>query len=73
MLFATHPVHTEAITWVAGMPELSFTFFSLLSFYSYIPSGKAIPDGVIFFQYYHFSLPLSARDGPHSTNHPYSL
>jgi hypothetical protein len=40
ILFATHPIHTEVVTWVAAIPELSFTFFSLLSFYLYIRSGK---------------------------------
>jgi len=38
MLFATHPIHTEAVTWIAGIPDLSFTFFSLLSFYFYTRS-----------------------------------
>ncbi len=38
MLFATHPIHTEAVTWVAGIPDLSFSFFCLLSFYFYIES-----------------------------------
>ncbi|HTF99155.1 MAG TPA: tetratricopeptide repeat protein [Nitrospirota bacterium] len=36
LLFAVHPVHTEAVAWVAGLPELAFTFFSLLSFYLYL-------------------------------------
>ncbi|MEK9134645.1 MAG: hypothetical protein AAB333_07260, partial [Pseudomonadota bacterium] len=36
LLFAAHPIHTEAVTWVAGIPELSFTLFYLLSFYFYI-------------------------------------
>jgi len=40
ILFATHPIHTEAVTWVAGVPELSFTFFYLLSFYFYIRSEE---------------------------------
>ncbi len=35
-LFAAHPIHTEAVTWVGGIPELSFTLFYLLSFYLYI-------------------------------------
>jgi len=33
LLFATHPVHTEAVTWIAGLPDVSFTFFCLLSLY----------------------------------------
>ncbi len=36
LLFATHPIHVEAVTWVAGLPDLSFTFFSLLSFYYFL-------------------------------------
>jgi protein O-mannosyl-transferase len=36
ILFATHPIHTEAVTWIAGLPDVSFTFFYLLSLYFYI-------------------------------------
>ncbi len=38
ILFATHPIHTEAVTWVAGLPDLSFSFFYLLTFYFYMRS-----------------------------------
>ncbi|MEE9614218.1 MAG: hypothetical protein V3W31_04595, partial [Thermodesulfobacteriota bacterium] len=40
LLFATHPVHTEAVAWVSGVPELSFTLFYLLSFYFYIREDR---------------------------------
>jgi tetratricopeptide (TPR) repeat protein len=36
LLFATHPIHTEAVIWVASLPEVAFTFFCLLSFYFYM-------------------------------------
>jgi len=39
LLFASHPVHTEAVAWVSGVPELSFSFFYLLSFYFFIRCG----------------------------------
>ena len=39
LLFATHPVHTEAVAWIASIPELSFTLFYLLSFYLYVAPG----------------------------------
>jgi len=36
LLFATHPIHTEAVTWIAGFPEVSFSLLFLLSLYLYI-------------------------------------
>jgi tetratricopeptide (TPR) repeat protein len=55
LLFAVHPIHTEAVAWVAGLPDLSFTFFFLLSFALYIRSttGKAVHKG-----YYSLSIVL---------------
>ncbi|HAM53054.1 MAG TPA: hypothetical protein DCP92_21010, partial [Nitrospiraceae bacterium] len=44
LLFASHPIHTEAVTWIAGLPDVAFTFFYLLSFYLYVRS-KAILSG----------------------------
>jgi tetratricopeptide (TPR) repeat protein len=41
LFFAAHPVHTEAVTWAAGLPDLSFTFFYLLSFYYHLRSREA--------------------------------
>jgi tetratricopeptide (TPR) repeat protein len=42
LLFAVHPIHTEAVAWVAGFPEISFTFFCLLSFYFYLGSEDGL-------------------------------
>jgi Flp pilus assembly protein TadD len=36
LLFAVHPIHTEAVTWIAGLPDLAMAFFFLLAFYFYI-------------------------------------
>ncbi|OGL44833.1 MAG: hypothetical protein A2W05_09130 [Candidatus Schekmanbacteria bacterium RBG_16_38_10] len=44
ILFATNPIHTEPVVWVAGILDLSFTFFYFLSFYLYIRSED---DGVL--------------------------
>ncbi len=41
LLFATHPVHTEAVAWLGGIPDLSFTLFFLLSLYLYLRSHDA--------------------------------
>jgi tetratricopeptide (TPR) repeat protein len=38
LLFATHPINSETVAWVACVPELSFTLFYLLALYFYITS-----------------------------------
>lgn len=38
LLFAVHPIHTEAVAWVAGIMDISFSLFFLLSFYMYMRS-----------------------------------
>lgn len=43
LLFALDPIHTEAVIWVACLPELLLTLFFLLSLYLYLESEK--PDG----------------------------
>jgi len=48
MLFASHPIHTEAVTWVAGLPDVAFTFFYLLSFYLYILFREGAKTGYLF-------------------------
>lgn len=40
LLFATHPVHTEAVAWVAAVPELTFTFFGLSCLLFHIGSDE---------------------------------
>ncbi|HEY5656986.1 MAG TPA: tetratricopeptide repeat protein [Myxococcota bacterium] len=41
LLFAAHPIHTEAVAWVAGIPELSFSLLFLLSFCLYARASAA--------------------------------
>lgn len=36
LLFATHPIHTEAVTYIAGRTDLAMTLFALLSFLLYL-------------------------------------
>ena len=41
LLFASHPIHTEAVTWCAALMDVAFTFLCLLSFYLYVkPEDK---------------------------------
>jgi hypothetical protein len=43
LLFATHPIHTEAVTWISGLPDVAFSFFYLSSLYLYIVFRKMRP------------------------------
>lgn len=45
VLFAAHPIHTEAVTWIAGVPDLSFALLYLLALHASLrPDGKFRPD-----------------------------
>jgi protein O-mannosyl-transferase len=41
-IFAVHPVHTEAVAWIASVPDLDATLFCLLAFYAYV-KGPEVP------------------------------
>lgn len=47
LLFAAHPVHTEVVAWAASLPELTFTFFFLMSFYLYMKFGRNLKTGYL--------------------------
>ncbi|MFQ5953195.1 MAG: tetratricopeptide repeat protein, partial [Candidatus Omnitrophota bacterium] len=51
LIFLTHPVQTEAVTWISGRADVMFLFFFLSSFILYIKYGNS---GKLFF--YSFSL-----------------
>jgi protein O-mannosyl-transferase len=53
VLFAVHPVHTEAVSWISGVMDLSYSAFYLASFYMYI---NAFEGGVPRTGYYALSL-----------------
>ena len=36
LLFAVHPIHTEAVDWISGIMEPLYTLFGLLSFYFFL-------------------------------------
>jgi protein O-mannosyl-transferase len=46
-LFAIHPIHTEAVAWVAAVTDLEVTFFYLLTFWLFLnmarPGGGVSP------------------------------
>jgi tetratricopeptide (TPR) repeat protein len=36
LLWALHPVHVEAVAWTSALPDVGFTFFTLLSFLCFL-------------------------------------
>jgi tetratricopeptide (TPR) repeat protein len=45
LIFAVHPIHSEVVAWVGCVPELSFTFFCLLSLYFHMRSLRNFDQG----------------------------
>lgn len=41
LLFASHPIHTEAVAWIAIVLDVGCAFFLLLAFYLYLCEGRA--------------------------------
>jgi tetratricopeptide (TPR) repeat protein len=39
LLFAVHPIHTEAVAWIAALPDLEAAFFSLLAIWLFAKPG----------------------------------
>src|SRR5580658_7925676 len=42
-LFALHPIHTESVAWIAGLPDLELGLFFLLTFLLYLRLDRAGP------------------------------
>ena len=40
-LFALHPIHTEAVVWIAALPELGCTLFFFLSFWLFLRAEES--------------------------------
>jgi tetratricopeptide (TPR) repeat protein len=61
ILFAVHPVHTEAVAWIGAVTDLSYTFFFLSSFYFYMRFREAstINKGRYSYAFSLISFPLA--------------
>jgi hypothetical protein len=42
VLFAAHPIHTEAVSWVSAVPEILFTSFFLLALFFHLKDRVAL-------------------------------
>ena len=40
-IFALHPIHSEAVDWIAAVTELELALFFLLTFWAYLASARA--------------------------------
>jgi protein O-mannosyl-transferase len=62
LLFATHPIHTEAVAWVAAIPEFSFTFFFIGSLYLFTLSESGANKLAYALSVAAFSLSLLCKE-----------
>ncbi len=71
LLWALHPLHVEAVAWIAAVPDVGFAFFYLLGFYLFMraersPEKRLVRHGLaalaylpaLFFKEMALSLPL---------------
>ena len=63
LLFAAHPIHVEAVTWIAGLSDVSFAFFYLLSFYLYVRSRGSYRWQYVFSVLFFFLAVLCKEPG----------
>lgn len=62
LIFAVHPIHTEAVTWVSGRTDsLSFTFFAAAFIY-YIKYSKEHRLVNLFFILFYYILSLLSKE-----------
>jgi tetratricopeptide (TPR) repeat protein len=40
VLFAVHPIHSEAVAWVGAIPDLELTFFYMLTFWLFLDAAR---------------------------------
>ena len=40
VLFALHPIHSEAVAWIAAVPDLELSFFYLLTFWIFLAGAR---------------------------------
>lgn len=62
LIFAAHPIHTEAVTYIAGRADLLAAFFIFLSFYLYMKAAGQKRIYFIIFSLGSFALSLLSKE-----------
>ncbi|MDI7261500.1 MAG: tetratricopeptide repeat protein [Thermodesulfobacteriota bacterium] len=71
LLFAAHPVHVEAVTWLAARKEVLQGFFFFLAFYLYLQGREKVGRGkLIYFGLTLFSILLATLSKPSAVVFP---
>ena len=71
LLFAAHPVHVEAVTWLAARKEVLQGFFFFLGFYLYLKGGeKEGQKRIVYLSLVLFSILLATLSKPSAVIFP---
>jgi Gpi18-like mannosyltransferase len=62
LLFAVHPIHTEAVDWISGIMEPLYTLLGLLSFYFFLDLVKRRSRAALLLSALLFLLALFSKE-----------
>ena len=62
LIFSTHPVHTEAVSWVSGRTDSLVTLFFFAAFYFYITYSELKENKYIIFSFVFYALGLMSKE-----------
>ena len=70
ILFAAHPVHVEAVTWLAARKEVLQGFFFFLGFYLYLKANEETGKKPLYLSFVVFSILLAILSKPSAVIFP---
>ena len=70
LLFAAHPVHVEAVTWLAARKEVLQGFFFFLAFYFYLKGGQEGRRRIVYLSMVLLSILLATLSKPSAVIFP---
>jgi Flp pilus assembly protein TadD len=62
LIFAVHPINTEAVSWISGITDVTCALFFLLSFYFFLSDDERPSQGKIICLYFCFFVGMFSKE-----------